>query len=303
MPKLTVSNPDRIIYPDAAYTKGDVVAHYERVADSMLPHVTGRPLTLERFPKGIGAKGFFQKNAGRHFPSFIERIELPKQGGVTQHPAVSTVEGLVYLANQGTIAFHIPLGRAPDLRCPDRMVFDFDPPEGGFEAARSAAWAAKELLDSLSVPSVPLVTGSKGYHVVVALTPTVRSDVVVETARKLAAVMVRRHPDALTEAFRIERREGRVFVDWIRNGFGATVIAPWSLRPRPRASVAVPISWNELDATPPDAFVLPDIEERLKLGDPLIALEATDPAELATAATAMADELEIVLEPFDRFRS
>jgi bifunctional non-homologous end joining protein LigD len=303
MAKYVVSHGDRVIYPGAGYTKADVVAHYERVADAMLPHLTGRPLTLVRHPKGIGSKGFFQKNAARHYPSFIDRIELPKRGGVTAHPAVSTREGLAYLANQGTISFHVPPGRVPHLGQPDRLVFDFDPPEGGFESARRAAWHAKALLDSLNVTSTPMVTGSKGYHVVIALEPTANSGAMTQVARKFAAVMIQRHPDILTEAFRKERREGRVFVDWMRNGMRATVVAPWSLRPRPGAPVAVPITWSELDATAPDAFRLPAVAERLAMGDPLVALEATDPAVLIAAAAELADDAGIVLEPFDRFRS
>ena len=303
MPELVVSNADRVIYPDDGFTKGDVVEHYRRVGAMMLPHIRDRPLTLKRFPKGIHHKGFFQKNAGRHFPDFIDRIEMPKRNGVTCHPAVKSGEGLTYLANQGTIAFHMPLSQRPDLGRPDRMVLDLDPAEGDTHSARRAAWAAKLMLDAIGIESAPMVTGSKGYHVVVALKPAATCQSVATAARTLAAVMIQDNPSLLTEAFRKKRRDGRVFVDWMRNGFGATVVAPWSLRPLPTAPVAVPIAWDDLDATAPNAFTLETVASRLESGDPILQLEPAEPTSLIHAAAALADERKLELEPFDRFRS
>ncbi|MCA1735556.1 MAG: hypothetical protein LC739_05425 [Actinobacteria bacterium] len=146
-------------------TKGEVVDYYESVSARLLPHLVDRPLTLQRFPQGIAKQGFMQKNAGKGFPSFIDHFELPKQGGTVDAPVIHDLEGLVYLANQNTITFHIPAFRTTDVEHPDRLVFDLDPAEGDIDGARLAAQATGDLLDSLSVPSWLMASGSKGFHV------------------------------------------------------------------------------------------------------------------------------------------
>ena len=149
------------------------MAYYLAAAEKMLPHLIGRPLTLQRFPAGIDKPGFMQKNAGKGFPAFIERVDLPKQGGMVAYPAISDLEGLLYLANQNTITFHIPCFRTHDLEHPDRLVFDLDPTDGDLDGARFGATEVHGLLSDLKVPSWVMTTGSKGFHVVVPLAPTI----------------------------------------------------------------------------------------------------------------------------------
>lgn len=293
---IEVSNSDRVLFPEVGITKGEVVAHYERVAPHMLPHIVDRPLTLVRYPRGIDSKGFFQKNVAKHYPEeLIGRIEMPRRKGVTVHPAASTADALAYLANQGTIEFHMPVATKHDPWRPDRLVIDLDPPEGGANSAREAAWACKELFDELGVETTPLVTGSKGYHVVARLLPT---EAMSETAHKLAAIMLRRYPDLLTNEFLKENRGSRVLIDWMRNAGLATVVAPWSLRARPSAPVAMPITWQELNDTAPDAFTIRDDLER---PDPLLSLVPSAPAPLIQAVDQMVEEKGIELEYIDRF--
>jgi bifunctional non-homologous end joining protein LigD len=317
---IEVSNADRIVFPAVGRTKGDVVAYYERIAKRMLPHILERPLSIRRYPKGLAGPGFFQKNVPAHYPASIGRFPVPRSAeaskkhprkgkeeprDVTVYPVVREAEHLPYVANQGAIELHVPTARVPDLFHPDRVVVDLDPPEGGAAAARRAAHVVREKLAGFGLESVPLATGSKGYHVVAAVTPTVASDAMIVAMQKLAALLASAHPELLTMVFRIASREGRVFVDWLRNNPMATVVAPYSLRARPRASVATPLSWDELDETTPDAFTIDDVGRLLDRRDTLAELAASpaDPAPFVKAVEAAFEKAGLVFESFDRFRS
>ncbi len=302
---VTITNADRIVYPATGHTKGNVVRYYERAAPRILPHLAGRPLTLRRYPRGVGQKGFFQKNVPASYPASMERIEIPKRGGVTVHPCVSEAEHLVFLANQGVIELHVPLVRTPDLSHPDRFIIDLDPPEGSVSLARRAAVILRDELRELGLPSTPVATGSKGYHVVVAIIPSVESAKLARAAEELSVLAAHRHPDALTTAFRVARREGCVFVDWLRNRVPATVVAPFSLRARTSPTIAMPFEWDELDAVLPDTFGLATSEERAEREDPLLRAAQT-PVDPQPFVDRVAREFEVAgieLERFDRFRS
>ncbi len=296
-----ISSPDRIVYPETATTKAQVVGHYTELGESMLVHIAQRPLTLQRFPHGVAAPGFMQKNTPEHYPAFITRCELPRSGGVTVHPVVHDVAGIEYLANQNTITFHMPTARCDDLMHPDRLIIDLDPADGPGASVHEAAWATKELLDQLGLESVPVATGSKGFHVTVAAGGDLDMATVGELAQLAAVVLVDLHPDLFTLEFRKANRGGRVFCDWLRNRWGSTTVTPWSLRPRRRPTVAVPITWDELDGTAPDAFELGS----LPAADPLHSVPAI-PGALPAAhrqLTQMAGSRGLELQPFDRFRS
>ncbi len=301
---VEVSSPGKVMFPDAGLTKADLVGHYERAGGRMVAHVAGRPLTLHRFPGGITSKGFLQKNAADHYPASIRRVEVPKrEGGVTIYPVVEEAEDLAYLANQNTVTFHIWTSRLPDLERPDRVIFDLDPADGDWEAARLAAAAVRDYLDAIGLPTAPMTTGSNGYHLVSRIEPEVHVDELSDFARTAAALVARRHPDLLTDEFRIDKRKGRVYVDWLRNRFGQTGVAAWSVRARPGAPVAVPFRWDELGDTLPRRWTLTDVATRLELPDPIAELAAVDAAPALEAVAAQAEEAGLELEPFDRFRS
>lgn len=300
MTSLTaVSHPEKVLFPDSGVTKGEVCAFYREVEGWILPWLVDRPLTLQRFPQGIEKPGFMQKNTGKGFPDFIERFELPKQGGGTvDYPLIRDGEGLAYLANQNTITFHIPLFRASDLEHPDRMVFDLDPDEGDVEGVRFAARTTRDFLGKLGVETWLMTSGSKGYHLVAPLAPTVGFDQLGRFAQSVASLLARAQPDKLTIEFLKKERKGRVFLDWMRNHFGPTAVSPYSLRPRPGAPIAMPIKWSDLERTEPDGFRLRD----LKLGsDPW---GKAQPVDLAPALEVVDDLLRregIELKEFDRF--
>jgi len=171
---LEVSNPDRVVFPEIGRTKGDVVAYYERIASRAFPHVSGRPLSIRRYPKGLAAPGFFQKNVPDHYPESIERFAVPRsraaskkhpsKGGknrdVTVYPVLREPEHLAYVANQGAIELHVPTSLAGDLFHPDRLVIDLDPPPGPFARVRRAAYVVRDALAEHGLVSVPIATSA-----------------------------------------------------------------------------------------------------------------------------------------------
>jgi bifunctional non-homologous end joining protein LigD len=280
---VTVTHPTRVVYPETGHTKQDVVSHYERVGERLLTHVAGRALTLRRYPKGLSGGGFFQKNVPPHYPASIGRFVVPRRGGETVYPVVDALEHLVFLANQGVIEFHIPTDRVDAPFHPDRLVIDLDPPEGSPELVERAARRVGDLLLRLGLPSLPVATGSKGYHVVAPIRPTVAAHRLAEAGQKLGLLLERREPEVFTNTFRVADRAGKVFVDWMRNQPMATVVAPWSLRARPRPTVACPHTWDGLLA--PDAVTLDEVGDRT---DPLAAAPPVDAEPFLAALDAEA---------------
>lgn len=301
---MQVSNAERVVFPDDGTTKGDVVAYYESVGERMIPFLAGRALTVERYPKGIGGKGFMQKNAPEHFSDdLIDRHEVPKEeGGTTVYPVVHTVEAIAEFANLGVITFHVPPSTVDDEWHPDWAIWDLDPPPGEFDLVKGVAVEMRDILDGFGISTVLMTSGSNGYHLRARLQQTADSETVARIARGTSALAVAAHPDEMTLAFRKAERGDRVFVDWLRNAPYSTSVVPWSLRARPGAPVAVPISWDELDDIDPNGVRLPHVSERF--GDDLWAdAEAHDFDSVAPAVESALDEAGIELEPFDRFRS
>jgi bifunctional non-homologous end joining protein LigD len=301
---MRVSNADRVVFPEDGITKGEVVAYYVSVARRMLPFVAGRALTVERYPKGIGEKGFMQKNAPDHFDdNMIDRHEVPKEdGGTTVYPVVRDESGIAAFANLGVITFHAPPVTLSDERHPDWAIWDLDPPAGGFDLARDAARAMEDVLASFGIATVLMTSGSNGYHLRAKLEPTTDVRDVSELARGTAAIAEAAHPGLLTLAFRKKERGDRVFVDWLRNAPYSTSVVPWSLRARDGAPVAAPISWDELGEVDPNGITYANVKSRLDV-DPWQGHQSLDIRDAVDRLRAALDEAGIELEPFDRFRS
>lgn len=301
MPAVTISNPDRILFPESGLTKADVAHYYEVVADRMLPHLDDRPLTVERYPKGIDGKGFMQKNRPSHAPEFVGAVELGKKDGVTIHPVVNDGNGLQFFANLSAITFHVPTVTVRDGRHPDWVIWDLDPPEDG-KGVIDAATTMRAFLEDLGIPTLLMATGSKGFHLRTPIERDLDAGKVDRLARGTAALAVEAHPDQLTLAFKKADREGKVFVDWLRNMPRATSVVPYSLRPKDDAPVAAPLTWDELGLGPA-GVTLDSIGERLSGADPWNDADLIDLEPIAQRVDALLDDAGLTLEPFDRFRS
>lgn len=258
------------MFPDSGITKAEVIAHYHRVADVMLPEVRNRPLSVERFTKSIAEGGFFMKHYQKHYPEWLDSVTLDTKTAVT-YPVVQNTAGLVYMANQGSIAMHVGTSRCDAQDTPDLLVFDLDPPDGRFDLVRFAALEIKALCDSVDLPTFVKTTGSKGLHVVVPLDGRAMFGEAMALANRMAKILCARHPDKLTQEFYKKDRKGRLYLDVMRNALGATIIAPYSLRGKPGAPLSAPIEWEEVEdeALKANGFTLRNIRDRLEvLGDP-----------------------------------
>ncbi|MFI5808810.1 non-homologous end-joining DNA ligase [Streptomyces sp. NPDC051561] len=244
---------EKELFPQDGLTKADLVAHYRRVAPRMLAELRGRPLMLERMPDGIDGSRFYQKEVPDYFPDWIHRAPVAKEGGGVTHVVCDDTATLVYPASQACINPHRWLSRADEPRRPDRLVFDLDPPVDDFAPVRRAAHQLHTLLDELDLPSGLMTTGSRGLHVVVRLNRRDDADDILTFARAAAKTLVVRHPRELTTEGRKEARRGRLYLDVARNGYAQTVVAPFAVRSRPGAPVAVPLDWDELDTPGPTA--------------------------------------------------
>ncbi len=246
---VETSKEDKSLFPNSSITKGDLIDYYERISEHILPHLSDRPLVLQRFPDGIDEDGFYQKQASDYFPDWIEttRVEVASSDGDQDLVVCNNMATLVYLANQACITLHPWLSRTDRIDHPDHLVVDLDPPSDDFEEARTAALNVRELLEELELPSFVKLTGSKGIHVHVPLDRSDDFDEVRSIARSMMKVLAARHPDRLTTEHRKDKRKNRLFLDVGRNAYAQTAVAPYSVRAREGAPVAAPVSWSELE--------------------------------------------------------
>jgi len=290
---ISLSHPNKVLFPEDGLTKADLADYYQRVAPMMLPHLRGRALTLHRFPDGIGANGFYQQNRSDHFPPWLPAARLEHGGdtGEVTHILCQRAADLVYLAGQGTLTLHAWLSQVRRPRRPDQLVFDLDPPGDDFEPVRRAAWQVGDAMRDAGLTPFVKTTGSRGLHVVVPLHPGADFDRVRRACQCLADHLAARHPDTLTTEQRKSKRRGRLYLDLMRNVFGQTAVAPYAVRAKPGAPVATPLDWNELSDTTigPRRYTLGNIFRRLgQKADPWanMAREAADIGKLETALDA-----------------
>jgi bifunctional non-homologous end joining protein LigD len=260
-----ITHPDKVLFPDDGITKGELAAYYEAVAPVMLPHIRARPITMERFPAGIGRKGFIQKDVSKGFPDWLERVEVPKKDGTVHHPLVTDVRGLLWIANQNCITPHVWTSRAPDLYHPDICVFDLDPSEDDPEQLRKAALALRDLLDELGLPSWIKTSGSKGFHIVVPLDGKTQTGEVAGFAHAVGSLLVKRDPAHLTQEFHKADRGTRMLIDTGRNSYSATFAAAYAVRAKAGAPVSAPCTWEEVESgtVGPRTFTLRNMPARL----------------------------------------
>jgi len=264
--EVIITHPEKMMFPDVGITKGELASYYETISPVMLPHLQRRPITMERFHRGIDAPGFFQKDVSKGFPEWLERVEVPKHGGTVHHPIVTNTEGLLWLANQNSITIHVWPSRAPNLYQPDICVFDLDPSKADdFDTLRAAALGLRDLLAELGLPSWIKTSGSKGFHIAVPLDGKSDFGTVARFAHVVGQILVKRDPDNLTQEFSKVDRGGRILVDTGRNGYSATFAATYTVRARPGAPVSAPCSWEELERgeVGPQSFTLRMMDQRI----------------------------------------
>ena len=265
-----ITHPDKVLFPDDGITKGDLAAYYEAVAPLMVPHMSGRPVTMERYPSGIGHKGFFHKDVSKGFPEWLERVEVPKKDGVVHHPIVRDLRSLLWITNQNCITPHVWTSRTPNLYYPDICVFDLDPSRPDLDRLNEAAFALRDLLAELDLTSWVKTSGSKGLHIVVPLDGKTKMGDVARFANAVGAALVERHPDRLTQEFSKADRGTRIYVDTGRNGYSATFAAAYAVRAKPGAPVSAPCTWEEVEQgdASPQAFTLRNMAARVdRVGD------------------------------------
>lgn len=270
--KIKVTNPEKVLFPAEGITKLEVIEYYERMAETILPHLKDRPLALQRFPEGIKEQGFFQKEAAEYFPEYLERVRVPLEDGSQQDEVLcNNAASLVYLANLGTITPHIWLSTASALRNPDKLVFDLDPSdEDDFDTVKEGACDLRVILEDLGFTCYVMTTGSRGLHVAAPLRPDQDFDETKEFSRTVAHALELSDPKFTTK-LRKEKRRGRVFVDYLRNEYAQTSVAPYALRAKPSAPVATPLDWDELNDSKlgSQSYTIANIFKRLsRKGDP-----------------------------------
>jgi bifunctional non-homologous end joining protein LigD len=266
-----ITHPEKVLFPADGITKAELAGYYEFIAPIMIPHIRNRPVTMERYHRGIGEAGFFQKDVSKGFPTWLKRVEVPKHGGTVHHPLVTDTRSLVWLANQNSITPHIWSSRVPHLFQPDLCVFDLDPAtDSEVERVCEASLKLRDLLTELGLPGWVKTSGSKGFHIVVPLDKKSDFGTVFRFANQVGKILVDRDPANLTQEFSKSDRGGRILVDTGRNGYSATFACAYAVRARTGAPVSAPCSWAEVESMKvgPRTFTLRNMPERIaQVGD------------------------------------
>ncbi|HZW76771.1 MAG TPA: non-homologous end-joining DNA ligase [Flavobacteriaceae bacterium] len=259
---IEITHPDKIIYPALNITKLEMVKYYEKVSDKMLKFLKDRPLTLHRFPNGVNEEGFYQKNASDYFPTFVKTVEIETEGKSISQVVCNTKRTLIYLVNQGTVSFHIWGSKIDMINKPDRIVFDLDPSSNNFDEVKEAAKIVRKHLKSKGEKPQIMTTGQSGLHVFYKIRRTKSFDEAKAEAKIYAQRLEKNHPEIFTTALRKDKRDGKIFLDYLRNAYGQTAICPYSLRPNAIGGIATPIPWSHLnDLKASDQFNISNLKK------------------------------------------
>jgi bifunctional non-homologous end joining protein LigD len=290
--RLELSNLDKVLYPEAGVTKAEVIHYYAQVAPVLLPHVSGRPVTLRRFPDGVDGQSFFEKNAARSAPEWVQTVDVPRHLGSSRgrggggsrddgegpihYVLIGDRATLAWAANLAALELHVPMWRSvgeTGQGPADLMVFDLDPgaPAAIAECCEVALWLRHALADAGYDP-LPKTSGSKGLQLYVPLDPVRPSEQSLAEAHRIAKALEHEHPQVVVSNMRKDLRQGKVLIDWSQNNAAKTTVAPYSLRARPRPTVSTPVTWDEVEAgaagQDPLVFEHTDVLRRVeKLGD------------------------------------
>jgi bifunctional non-homologous end joining protein LigD len=274
-------NLEKVWFPEDGFTKGDLIRYYQAIAPWMLPYLRDRPLMLTRFPDGIHGESFFQKNTGPYVPSWVRTVQMEGDEGIVRQFVCDDVETLGFLVNLGTIPFHLWSARVSDLEHPDWCILDLDPKDAPFEQVITLALAARSLCERLELPHFIKTSGSSGLHVLVPLARQLDHAGAISFGQVLAEALVQQHPDIATTERVVRARRSKVYVDYLQNGRGKLLVAPFAARPRPGVPVSMPLRWEEVGPRlHPRKFTALDAAARMeRLGsDPFLGVlgEAPD---------------------------
>jgi bifunctional non-homologous end joining protein LigD len=267
--RVRLTNPDRVLFPDDGITKGDLFAYYDAVAPVLVPHLRGRPFTMKRYREGLAGEGFFQKQAPKGMPPWIRTRQFrtyPRAGGsrLVDFPLVNSREALLWMVQMHCIDMNAWYSRVDKPRRPDVVVFDLDPPEGGFALAVRVAHLVREALEALGLRSYVKTSGADGIHVLVPIARRSTFEQTYEIAERVSRSLEARHPGLVTTEWLKGKRSG-VLVDHRQNGWGKTIASVYSVRPRPGAPVSTPLRWEELtEDVAPRQFGMREVLARIE---------------------------------------
>jgi bifunctional non-homologous end joining protein LigD len=289
---VKLSSPDRVLFPDDGITKGDVFAYYEQVANTLVPHLRDRPFTMKRYPHGITGEVFFQKQAPKHLPDWIPTRQFRtwrREGGsrLVDFALVNSPEAVLFMVQNNCIDMNAWYSRVDKPHRPDFVLFDLDPPDGGFELAIEVAQLIRELLDDVGLPGYVKTSGADGIHVVAPIARRATFEQTYAFAEQASRLLERRHPGKVTTEWLKKKREG-VLVDHRQNGWGKTIASVYSVRPKPGAPVSTPLHWDEL--TPgvrPRDFSMEIALARIERHGDLFAPVLEEPRPLGSAAARL----------------
>ncbi|HXV91017.1 MAG TPA: non-homologous end-joining DNA ligase, partial [Gemmatimonadales bacterium] len=247
-PEVKLSNLEKVFWPEEQYTKGDLIAYYRAIAPWMLPYLRGRPLVLTRFPDGITGKSFFQKDAPGYAQQFVRTVTIWSEDSQREldYFVCDDVDSLVYIANMAAIPLHVWSSRVETLATPDWCILDLDPKGAPFTDVVAVAKALRALCEEIGLPTYVKTSGSSGLHVLVPLGRQVTYEQSRTLGGLLARVVAAELPEIATVTRQVSRRGGKVYIDYVQNGHGRLLVAPFSVRPLPGAPVSMPLEWREV---------------------------------------------------------
>ncbi|MBK6264970.1 non-homologous end-joining DNA ligase [Marivirga sp. S37H4] len=261
-----VTNQNKLLFPKAGISKIDLIEYYLAMAEHIIPYTKDRPVTMHRFPDGIGGKSFYQKEASDYFPDWLDTVKVPKEDGEIEMVMINKKASLTYLANQGCITPHIWLSKKDKIDYPDKLVFDLDPSDNDFNVVIQAAKDFRKLLeDELDLKTFIMTTGSKGLHIIVPIIRNKNFDEVREFASGVCKIIANDKPDDYTTEIRKDKRKGRLFLDYMRNSYAQTSVMPYAVRALEGAPVATPLFWKELQGKMnAQRYTLSNIQKRIE---------------------------------------
>ena len=268
-PDATITNPDKLLWPELGITKQRYVDYLDAVAERMLPWLRDRPLSLVRAPDGVTGERYYQKDTPKYAPSWIKTVTIPAARRDVAYTVCNDASTLAWLGNQAALEFHPAPVRRDKVERPDVLTVDIDPPDGAFDAAVEVALLVLEVTDDLGFRTLVKTTGGKGLHIMAPIRRHVSSEQLRHAANRLTEIVQERRPDLVTAEFRKADRGGKVMLDPSRNSTGATVVAPYSPRARDQATVSFPVVPDELKAIDPAAFTVATVPDLLQRNGPV----------------------------------